>query len=637
MKLKRLLILLLALAMLLPAVPALADYNMPYYIGVDISNQIVTIYRTSDGAIVRQMACSTGIEDNTPLGIFYLPKKRRSSERTEWYYLPEFKNYVKYATRIKNKFLFHSCEYASRDESTVYQEDIDALGYPASHGCIRMLPENAEWIAKNCDVGTACRIYKSEARDDDLRDLVIHATYTIDSGLTYEEFLNKPTDPNTLGRFSSGEAVIALQTRLKDLGFYSGEIDGYYRTSTVEAVTEAQQMMSLPETGQADSEFIAAINADDAPASMNVEISEGMDGANVSALQKNLATLKLYTGEITGICDSQTVEAIKRFQRAYIYFVTGTATAEMQKAVFYEAETVRALFLETEEYTLTEASGTITRARVKCESADSVRVRTQPTSESDSYGALPVGFEVLVLAVQNGWALVENAGATGYMHTNNLYTLEQETATLTYSDDAGSTYTIGKTPEEYQTGAAYPSNEFSEYLTGRGALTEFESVARYATIATGSDTVELNMRSAPDAAGTVVTSLKNGTVVHVIEETDEWSLISVDGNRGYALNDYMEFFRGPKDYLGDEIPEDTTVDEFLTLAQYGCIESVSAIVTAEDGAPVYNESNGAGDQIGLLPVDLEMKLISTSNGWSLIEYNGYRGYVSNGAVAFVAE
>ncbi len=637
MKLKSIAVLLLTLILIFPPVSAFADYDKPYFIGVDISNQIVTIYRSSDGEIVRQMACSTGIEDNTPLGVFYLPAKRRSSERTEWYYLPEFKCYVKYATRIKNKFLFHSCEYASRDESTVFQEDIDALGYPASHGCIRLLPENAEWIALNCEIGTLCRIYKSEARDDDLRDLVISSTYTIDSGLTYDEWLNKPADPNTLGRFSSGEAVSALQTRLKDLGFYAGEVDGFYRTTTVNAVTEAQQMLSLPETGQADPEFISAINAPDAPASMNVPITEGMTGANVSALQENLKTLKLYDGEIDGVCSPETIEAIKRFQRAYIFFVDGAASAEMQKAAFYEAETVRGLFVDSPDYTMEETAGAIVRARISVKSSDNVRLRSRPTSDSDSYGLVPNGFEVLVLGVENGWALVANGGATGYLHTNNLITLNQETATLVYSDASGARYVIGKTPEEYAAGAEYPSVAFSEYLTGRGALTEFESVESYARVTTGDDRTELNLRSVPDASGEVVISMKNDSRVHVLVKGSGWSLLAIDGRRGYALNDYLEFFRGPKDYLGDEAPADATAEEYLTMVQYGCLTDVYAIVTAEDGAPVYSESNGAGNQIGYLPADLELKLISTANGWSLIDLNGNRGYMSDGALAFIAE
>ena len=244
---------------------------------------------------------------------------------------------------------------------------------------------------------------------------------------------------------------------------------------------------------------------------------------------------------------------------------------------------------------------------------------------------------MLVLGVENGWALVANGGATGYLHTNNLSTLNQETATLVYSDASGARYVIGKTPEEYAAGAEYPSVTFSEYLTGRGALTEFESVESYARVTTGDDRTELNLRSVPDASGEVVISMKNDSRVHVLVKGAGWSLLAVDGRRGYALNDYLEFFRGPKDYLGDETPADATAEEYLTMVQYGCLTDVYAIVTAEDGAPVYSESNGAGNQIGYLPADLELKLISTANGWSLIDLNGNRGYMSDGALAFIAE
>ena len=69
MRLKKLLTALLAL-MLCACAPACAEYDMPYYIGVDLTNQIVTIYRTEDDVIVRQMLCSSGMNDSTPTGTF---------------------------------------------------------------------------------------------------------------------------------------------------------------------------------------------------------------------------------------------------------------------------------------------------------------------------------------------------------------------------------------------------------------------------------------------------------------------------------------------------------------------------------------------------------------------------------------
>ncbi len=615
--------LLLVILMLLSSVSALADYNMPYYITVDLTNQVVTVYRTEDNAVVRQMLCASGVNDYTPTGVFYLPNKRRDEERTKDFYIAKFQCTVHYATRITGSILFHSSD--------------EPLGAPASHGCVRLKIENAQWIAENCAPGTLCKIFYSDSRDEDLVAAVSNTTYSIDSGESYEEFMKISTDSNTMGRYSSGSDVFKLQTRLQKLGFYNGEVDGVYLTSTIQAVMDAQKMLSMTVTGMADAAFIAAIYADDAPTMMNSDISEGMDGPLISTLQENLTILKLYDGEITGICDSNTVESIKRFQRAYVYTVDGTATAEMQKAALYEAEMIQALFRDSADYTLTEATDSILLAKVQAETADSVNVRSRPDTDSTSYGSLPVGFEVLVLDVKDNWALIGNDGATGYMRKKNLNAYQQEIAMLTYTDGNGTSYTIGKTADEYLSGAEYPSETFASYLAGETTQTSYDSLVSYATVTTGDDSVELNMRSLPDASGEVIASLENGSVVHVIEEAGEWMLVAIDNNRGYVRSEYLELFSNTKDYLGDEMPENTTPEEFLTLQEYGFLTTVYAIVTVEDGAPVYETANGTGDQIGLLPVDSEMTVVSTANGWSLIDYEGHRGYISNGALTFMGE
>ena len=71
MRLRKIVACLLAVLMLVAATPAfdlsaLAAYDMPYYIEVDLTNQIVTIYSTGTDVIVRQMLCSTGVKNATP-------------------------------------------------------------------------------------------------------------------------------------------------------------------------------------------------------------------------------------------------------------------------------------------------------------------------------------------------------------------------------------------------------------------------------------------------------------------------------------------------------------------------------------------------------------------------------------------
>ena len=79
-------LILVALLICASVAGALAEssYNMPYYIEVDIANQIVTVYNTSDGSVARQMLTSSGMNNSTPLGTFYLLEKGRASERGEW-------------------------------------------------------------------------------------------------------------------------------------------------------------------------------------------------------------------------------------------------------------------------------------------------------------------------------------------------------------------------------------------------------------------------------------------------------------------------------------------------------------------------------------------------------------------------
>lgn len=92
MKLMKRLLTVLCMALLIVAFPAFeeaAEAAPKYYIEVDITNQIVTVYqngnRTNSG-IVRQMICSTGASGTpTPTGTYTLPKTSRSSERTLWY------------------------------------------------------------------------------------------------------------------------------------------------------------------------------------------------------------------------------------------------------------------------------------------------------------------------------------------------------------------------------------------------------------------------------------------------------------------------------------------------------------------------------------------------------------------------
>ena len=164
--LKRFAAALLAALMMFASVPALESAasaaSQPYTIEVDLTSQMVTIF-TNDSRkqIVRQFLCSSGMDDATPTGTYYLPTKTESDEREEWYYFAGFRVFAMYATRVFKGIMFHSIPCNKRSLATVGKKDLAMFGQPASHGCIRLRWQDAEFIAKKCLAGTKCTIYKS--------------------------------------------------------------------------------------------------------------------------------------------------------------------------------------------------------------------------------------------------------------------------------------------------------------------------------------------------------------------------------------------------------------------------------------------------------------------------------------------
>ena len=64
-----------------------------------------------------------------------------------------------YAYQIEGDILFHSVLYSQRDTSTLRVNSVYALGSKASHGCVRLQVEDAQWIYENCESGTVVVVY----------------------------------------------------------------------------------------------------------------------------------------------------------------------------------------------------------------------------------------------------------------------------------------------------------------------------------------------------------------------------------------------------------------------------------------------------------------------------------------------
>jgi peptidoglycan hydrolase-like protein with peptidoglycan-binding domain len=83
-----------------------------------------------------------------------------------------------------------------------------------------------------------------------------------------------PAAYKLLKKGSKGDAVMALQNRLKEMGYLGGKADGSYGGGTVTAIKDFQSVAGLNETGEADVDTQATLFSSSAPKSPNPVLDE---------------------------------------------------------------------------------------------------------------------------------------------------------------------------------------------------------------------------------------------------------------------------------------------------------------------------------------------------------------------------
>lgn len=636
MRMKKLIAAVMALMLLLGSIPAMAGnmaagYDMPYYIGVDITNQIVTIYNTADDTIARQMLTSSGMNDCTPNGTFYLTEKGRLSERGEWTWFDQYNCYVKYATRIYRGYMFHSLPFDEKDESTMQEQPAREFGLPTSHGCMRLRVDDARFIAKNCLQGTLVKIYKSEEKTEELRQLLLISSYTGEDGMTYNEFLGYSED--ALGRGSGGTEVADLQYRLADLGYYEGDLGGRYDADTIAAVKHVQKDLGLAQTGITTAELQEVLFSDDAPVSHGrVTLKEGCGGPVVEKLQGALKVMGLYAGEIDRVYDLDVTNAVKAFQSACGYTVDGVATAEIQQALYHQVDKLEETF----------GAGNVPAVETVCEeihmatmiSDKNIIVRAKPDTESENLGKLTNGNQVVLNASKDGWSSITVGTQNGFIMSKYLKPYNEYNYILKYNAD-GKSYQLGHTMEEYKAGAKKASEEFSAYYASEDFVSSADEQVDYVTVNTGSDDVKLNLRETADGNAPILAEVPNGTSMRVLAVENGYTKVGFDEKIGYLLNDYLTNWQGSVGEIESTEVEEASYTENLD-TENETIKAVVVLAGDDEVVEVYKEPSEGAALAGKLEVGTGVEVLKIDNetGWIQIRYKKNEGYVQDTHLQF---
>lgn len=252
--------------------PSPSPSPVPYRIGVDVTNQVTTVYGLDEDGnytrVERRMICTTGTErDPTPLGTFTL-----NGETARWCYFDKWDTHAQYWTRITSSEAFHSVIYSEPEEMKLATSSYYTLGKRGSHGCVRLLVADARWIYKNCGKGTEVEIYEG-ALDPELTESLKPAP--LDRSVMLPQSTPEPTQPpaydgaalppmpfTTLSKGEESFAVYWLQCRLAELGYYSGTITGGYYNGTRDAVRAYQRDHGLSADGKAGKQTLSSLYAD---------------------------------------------------------------------------------------------------------------------------------------------------------------------------------------------------------------------------------------------------------------------------------------------------------------------------------------------------------------------------------------
>ena len=147
----------------------------------------------------------------------------------------------------------------------------------------------------------------------------------------------------TLRKGYTGDDVKSVQSRLKELGYYTGSLDGNYGSGTMAAVKSFQANNGLTQDGLAGSSTFAklfstsAVSAGSSSGSSTDTdydtLRSGDTGAAVTQMQQALVNLK-YTLSVNGTYDSATKEAVIAFQQRNGLSVDGVAGPNTLKKLY---------------------------------------------------------------------------------------------------------------------------------------------------------------------------------------------------------------------------------------------------------------------------------------------------------------
>jgi len=168
--------------------------------------------------------------------------------------------------------------------------------------------------------------------------------------------LADPVDTEYLVNMTPAE-VSALEQRLNDLGYMTGESDGAFDADTRAALESFQQANGLEVTGEADADTLDRLDSADALSRQGylarfanayaqmTPLSKGSTSNDVLSVQRKLKEYGYLLGDPDGAFGDSTQQAVERFQMVNGLPVTGVADGAVLMRLMADAPITWSAFL----------------------------------------------------------------------------------------------------------------------------------------------------------------------------------------------------------------------------------------------------------------------------------------------------
>ena len=490
-----------------------------------------------------------------------------------------------------------------------------------------------------------------------------------DDALAYGSATPEPTAAasedtyRTLSKGSYGEDVVALQARLKTLGYLKGKADGYYGDDTASAVRAFESRHGRTQSGVATaamqkflySDSAMSNNSDGSSQSSYTALSEGSYGSAVYALQQRLIELNFMAGTATGYYDANTVEAVKAFEAAYGRNETGVATVALQEKLYAD---------DAPTGSVTQPTGGTYKRLKNGDKGDNV-ARLQARLIELGYlsgtvdGYYGTGTEEAVKAFEAAYGKTPTGIATSelqsYLYSDSAYYNTNGDVAVSYSTlsrgDSGDEvrklqarlielkYLTGKCDGKYGADTVSAVKAFQKALglkqTGTASAALQKALySEDAPVKTSTKVVEVNKTAYVNVAKTYVyasvndsepmASLSIGAEVTILRTRGDWAEIrNQSGDVAYAK-------------LADFTLSSTDTDDGEASEAVVTVNAYAMVV--KDQVTVYSEPDELSDKLGTLSKGATVTWTRTRGSWAEVKNSGgSKGYVRTSQLTVLEE